>query len=507
MALGRPGDDGTQVLDNRIEDTAAQAGGSGQNGNAINVFRAHNVTVRGNRIRNAAFSAVRGNAASNIQITNNTCTGLGEVAIYAEFGFEGAVIANNTIDGAAIGVAVTNFNHGGRLAVVQGNLIRNLVPKRPAGTDPNDGNGIGIGVEADTAVTGNIIENAPVAGISVGWGQYLRDVSVTGNVVRSAGVGIAVSVTPGAGSAVIADNLISGTQERRDRRHGPAPRHDRRSRARGRGALRAACDQRQPGALATSPLRRYSRRMSNPSAKEALAALWRLAGQPDAALDALTLTGSEPALPSSFAVGTAAQASIAASALAAAELWRLRTGRQQQVSVDMRDAAIEFRSERYLRVGGEPPKELWDKIAGLYRCGDGRWVRLHTNFPHHRDGVLKLLGCDYSREAVQRALDGWEAEKFETAAARGRTGRHDDALLRRMGRASARAKPSPRCRSFTIEKIGDAPPQPLAARRPAALRRARARSHARDRRPGVRAHARGPRRRRAAGDRARTCRR
>ena len=72
----------------------------------------HNVTVRGNRIRNAAFSAVRGNAASNIQITNNTCTGLGEVAIYAEFGFEGAVIANNTIDGAAIGVAVTNFNRG-----------------------------------------------------------------------------------------------------------------------------------------------------------------------------------------------------------------------------------------------------------------------------------------------------------------------------------------------------------------------------------------------------------
>src|SRR3954447_18716659 len=208
----QPSDDGTQVVDNRIEDIAAQAGGSGQNGNAINVFRAHNVTVRGNRIRNAAFSAVRGNAASNIQITNNTCTALGEVAIYAEFGFEGAVIANNTIDGAAIGVAVTNFNQGGRLAVVQGNLIRNLVPKRPTGTDPNDGNGIGIGVEADTAVTGNVIENAPVAGISLGWGQYLRDISVTGNVVRGAGVGIAVSVSPGAGSAVIADNLISDTK-------------------------------------------------------------------------------------------------------------------------------------------------------------------------------------------------------------------------------------------------------------------------------------------------------
>ena len=93
------------------------------------------------------------------------------------------------------------------MAVVQGNLIRNLVARRPVGTDPGDGNGIGIGVEADTAVTGNVIENAPVAGISLGWGQYLRDVSVTGNVVRGAGVGIQVSVTPGAGSAVIASTL------------------------------------------------------------------------------------------------------------------------------------------------------------------------------------------------------------------------------------------------------------------------------------------------------------
>jgi uncharacterized secreted repeat protein (TIGR03808 family) len=206
------GDDGTQVIDNRIEDTTALKGGSGQYGNAVNVFRAHNVTVRGNRIKTAAFSAVRGNAASNIQIANNICTGLGEVAIYAEFGFEGAVIANNTIDGAAIGVAVTNFNEGGRLAVVQGNLIRNLHPKRPAGTDPGDSAGIGIGVEADAAVTGNTIENAPTAGIALGWGQYLRDVSVTGNVVRSAGIGIQVSVSPGAGSAVIADNLIAATK-------------------------------------------------------------------------------------------------------------------------------------------------------------------------------------------------------------------------------------------------------------------------------------------------------
>jgi uncharacterized secreted repeat protein (TIGR03808 family) len=204
------GDDGTLVIDNRIEDIANVSGGSGQYGNAINVFRAANVIVRGNRISRAAFSAVRGNAASNIQIVGNTASDLGEVAIYSEFGFEGAVIANNAVDGAALGIAVVNFDQGGRLAVVQGNLIRNLKPRRPAGTDPGDSAGVGIAVEADAAVTGNVIETAPNTGISVGWGSYMRDVSVVGNVVRGARFGVTVSVSNGAGTAVIAGNLISG---------------------------------------------------------------------------------------------------------------------------------------------------------------------------------------------------------------------------------------------------------------------------------------------------------
>jgi uncharacterized secreted repeat protein (TIGR03808 family) len=205
------GDDGTIVVDNRIENIDNRSGGSGQYGNAINVFRAANVIVRGNRVRNCAFSAVRGNAASNIHIEGNSISDTREVAIYTEFGFEGAVIANNSVDRAAIGVSVTNFNAGGRLAAVQGNIIRNLLPERPAGTDPADSAGVGISVEADTAVTGNVVENAPTAGIMVGWGHYLRDVAVTGNVVRNADIGIAVSVTPGSGTALIANNVIAET--------------------------------------------------------------------------------------------------------------------------------------------------------------------------------------------------------------------------------------------------------------------------------------------------------
>jgi uncharacterized secreted repeat protein (TIGR03808 family) len=71
---------------------------------------------------------------------------------------------------------------------------------------------MGISVEADATLTGNVIENAPTSGIAIGWGRYMRDISVVGNVIRNARFGVSVSVSPGAGTAVIAGNLIAGVE-------------------------------------------------------------------------------------------------------------------------------------------------------------------------------------------------------------------------------------------------------------------------------------------------------
>jgi crotonobetainyl-CoA:carnitine CoA-transferase CaiB-like acyl-CoA transferase len=151
--------------------------------------------------------------------------------------------------------------------------------------------------------------------------------------------------------------------------------------------------------------------------RDALAKIWTGLGHEADALERVDLTGAEPVLPSSFAVGTAMRASIAAAALAAAEIWRVRSGRQQRVGVDMRAAAAASRSERYLTVDGGPAPELWDKIAGTYQCDDGRWVRLHTNFPHHRDGVLAILKCAHDKAAVAGAQRGWKAFDLENTCA------------------------------------------------------------------------------------------
>ena len=205
-----PGADGSRVSGNRISRIRADRGGTGQYGNGINAYRADNLRVSDNEIADCAFSAIRGNSASNLQISGNTCLRSGETALYAEFAFQGAVITGNLVDGAAHGISMANFDKGGRLCACTGNIIRNLSEDGPY-PSPMAGFGIGINVEADSTVTGNIIENAPLAGIRMGWGPFLRNVTASGNVIRKAKTGIIVSVVEGSGKAVISGNVFEDT--------------------------------------------------------------------------------------------------------------------------------------------------------------------------------------------------------------------------------------------------------------------------------------------------------
>src|SRR6202166_4797632 len=197
--------------------------------------------------------------------------------------------------------------------------------------------------------------------------------------------------------------------------------------------------------------------MQSPS--EILADLWTLAGGEHSALDTVALTGEEPQLPSSFRLAAAAQASIAAAGLAAAQIWKLRSGQSQDVAVAMRHAVVECRSERYLRVDGKPPPPAWDAIAGIYKTRDQRFVRLHTNFRHHREAVCEVLKCKPERDEVQAALMQWDGEAFETAAY---AGGGVVAMMRSHDEWSdlPQAKALAALPLIRIEKIGEAAPKP-----------------------------------------------
>jgi crotonobetainyl-CoA:carnitine CoA-transferase CaiB-like acyl-CoA transferase len=198
---------------------------------------------------------------------------------------------------------------------------------------------------------------------------------------------------------------------------------------------------------------------AQPNPAEALQRLWDLAQLPSQALTFARLTGADPVYPSSFAVATAAQSTIAAAALAACEVGHVRGTPRQEVSVDAVHAAAECLG--WFSVDGTVPP-AWDRFSGLYRARDG-WVRIHANFAHHREGALRLLALDPAtadRAAAEQAMLQWNAHAFEDAAAEAglvaaclRSFAEWDAS--EPGRAIA-AQPL-----LTITRIGDAPARPL----------------------------------------------
>nr|WP_295889227.1 TIGR03808 family TAT-translocated repetitive protein [uncultured Devosia sp.] len=206
---GESGPDGSIVTANRIANIDWKGGGNGQNGNGINVFKADEVIIADNHIADCAFTAIRLNATNNSQVSGNTCLRSGEVAIFSEFEFSGSVIANNIIDGAATGISITNLDSGGQLAVCQGNIVRNVTPASAVNPDTIP---IGIFAEAETAITGNTVQGVPGVAIAAGYGTFLRNVLISGNVVSESDIGIGVSVVDGAGPVHIGGNAVVARQ-------------------------------------------------------------------------------------------------------------------------------------------------------------------------------------------------------------------------------------------------------------------------------------------------------
>src|SRR5690349_14008600 len=147
---------------------------------------------------------------------------------------------------------------------------------------------------------------------------------------------------------------------------------------------------------------------------EALRTILATAGWPDKLATAVTFTGgTDPVLPTPFRIGAAGAATVAASGLAAAELWALRTGQRQKVAVDLRQAAASLRSGHYMRLGDGKLSAARNTIMGVYSSRDGRWSYLHCNFPNHRAAALKVLGVEEDRDAVARAVAKWDAADLE----------------------------------------------------------------------------------------------
>src|SRR5262249_34160392 len=119
-------------------------------------------------------------------------------------------------------------------------------------------------------------------------------------------------------------------------------------------------------------------------AHDALRTILPIAGWPEERARAVEITGgTDPVLPTPFRIGAPGARALAATGLAAADLWELRTGRRQNVAVDLQQAVASLRSGHYLQVNRVQVRNEHNEVIGMCPTKNGRWSDVLANFPKH----------------------------------------------------------------------------------------------------------------------------
>lgn len=142
--------------------------------------------------------------------------------------------------------------------------------------------------------------------------------------------------------------------------------------------------------------------------KDVVAQLWDYLKLPSSALESLSLPGTGLGAPSSFKLGTLAQASIGLSALSAALVYsHVNNTAVPKVEVPLQHAVVEFDSSSFLTIDGKPLSSARTPIAGLHKTADGH-VRIHDGILVHREALKIFHGCsgENDRDCIAQSLSG-----------------------------------------------------------------------------------------------------
>jgi crotonobetainyl-CoA:carnitine CoA-transferase CaiB-like acyl-CoA transferase len=181
------------------------------------------------------------------------------------------------------------------------------------------------------------------------------------------------------------------------------------------------------------------------------------------------VVGQDPILASPHHLGNGAAVVRLLTGAAASELWRLRTGRGQEVVVDARHAAASLRSYQFAHPVGEPAPSLQAAqrargtvhVTRIAAARDGRYVQLHGSF-HDGPQILHELGLDESAtpEQIDSAVALRDAFELEAAFIRRR-------VCGGVVRSRQEWADHPQGQSIAslpvvaVTKIGEAAPEPL----------------------------------------------
>jgi crotonobetainyl-CoA:carnitine CoA-transferase CaiB-like acyl-CoA transferase len=200
--------------------------------------------------------------------------------------------------------------------------------------------------------------------------------------------------------------------------------------------------------------------MQTSTSQHLLDQLRQLAGLPGEAASCVRIDGADPVVRTSIKAAETGAAAIAAAGMAAAWLWRQKSGRMQEVRVDAATAAAAMQSYKFMKIDGQPPGAVMDVLTNAYRLKDGRWIYLHCNFPNLAEKNCLAIGARMTPESIREHVARWEGEPLEEALfAAGGVGalvRSEEEWRALPQGVAAAAEPV-----LEIVRIGDAPAQPL----------------------------------------------
>lgn len=141
----------------------------------------------------------------------------------------------------------------------------------------------------------------------------------------------------------------------------------------------------------------------------------------------VAITGTDPVYDTKFKVAQTGAAILAANGTAAADIWQMKTGRKDSVSVDVRHAAATLASANHLEFkqpdGSYLPmrdstlaQQAYATIAP-YWTKDDRLFMPHFGMAHMKAKVLDILGCEFNPQAIGKAVAKWNAEELDEAIA------------------------------------------------------------------------------------------
>ncbi|MDP6970830.1 MAG: CoA transferase [Pseudomonadales bacterium] len=174
----------------------------------------------------------------------------------------------------------------------------------------------------------------------------------------------------------------------------------------------------------------------------------------------ITFFGGDPVFPSPMCLASGMGSALAMVGSAIDDIWGARTGRRQEIEIDLNHAALFMSSMWLLKVDGKAATTTDNlgplPVEGLFHCADGKWISISCVFPALTNGTLEVLGCAPDHDSAVKAIARWKSFELEEALTEkdlsGVVVRSEDEWLNHPQGAATSDLPV-----VELECIGDAP--------------------------------------------------